>query len=75
MRTTLDIDDDILQAVREIARRKGLTMGQVLSDLSRRALTRSIESDTRNGVPLFPIQADAEIVTLELVNELRDEMP
>lgn len=75
MRTTLDIDDDILQAAREIARRKGVTMGQVLSDLSRQALTRPVETETRNGVPLFPIKPDAKIVTLEHVNELRDEIP
>jgi antitoxin component of RelBE/YafQ-DinJ toxin-antitoxin module len=74
MRTTLDIDDDVLQAAREIARRKGMTMGQVVSELSRQALTRPVESETRNGIPLFPRKPDGEIVTLELVNELRDEI-
>lgn len=73
MRTTLDIDEDVLRAAREIARRRSLTMGQVLSDLARQALTRPVESETRNGIPLFPKQPDGEIVTLELVNELRDE--
>lgn len=75
MRTTLDIDDDVLQAAREIARRKGMTMGQVVSELSRQALIRPVEAETRNGVPLFPMKPDGEIVTLELVNELRDEIP
>jgi hypothetical protein len=73
MRTTLDIDDDVLQAAREIARRKGMTMGRVLSELTRQALTQRVESSTRNGIPLFPKRPDGEIVTLELVNELRDE--
>ncbi len=75
MRTTLDIDDDVLQAAREIARRKGMTMGQVLSELSRQAITRQIETETRGGIPLFPKRPDGQIVTLELVNELRDETP
>lgn len=39
MRTTLDIDDDILAAAKELARAEGRTAGQVLSDLARRALT------------------------------------
>lgn len=39
MRTTLDIDEDILAAAKEIASAEGKTAGQVLSDLARRALT------------------------------------
>lgn len=39
MRTTLDIDEDILAAAKELARAEGKTAGQVLSDLARRALT------------------------------------
>ncbi len=75
MRTTLDLDPDVLRAAREIARRRGLTMGKVLSDLARQALTREASGATRNGVPLFPVQPDAGIVTLEIVNQLRDEVP
>lgn len=74
MRTTLDIDDDVLQAAREIARQKGITMGEALSNLARQALTQRLELETRNEVPLFPRRPDAKIVTLEIVNELRDEV-
>lgn len=75
MRTTVDIEDDVLLAAKEIARQQGKTTGQVLSDLVRRSLThepRFIEAD---GLPLFPVQPGAGVVTLELVNRLRDEMP
>ncbi len=41
MRTTLDIDDDILQAAKELARAEKKTAGQVLSELARRGLTQS----------------------------------
>ena len=75
MRTTLDLDDDLLMAVKEIARQRGVTMGKVLSDLIRQAMTRQDAGATRGVVPLFPVQPDAGIVTLELVNQLRDEMP
>ncbi len=73
MRTTLDLDEDILMAAREIARRRGVTMGKALSDLARQALTRQAAGAVRGGVPLFPVQRDAGVVTLELVNQLRDE--
>lgn len=75
MRTTVDIDDDVLLAAREIARQQGLSMGKVLSDLARQAMTRRTDGGTRDGVPLFPVRNDGGVVTLELVNRLRDEAP
>jgi hypothetical protein len=73
MRTTLDIDDDVLFAAKEMAKRKGKSMGKVLSDLARQALSRQANTSSRNGVPLFPRQAESGVVTLELINQLRDE--
>jgi hypothetical protein len=75
MRTTLDIEEDILFAAKEIARQRGSTLGKVLSDLARQALTQPAPSRTRQGLPLFPVQPKAGIVTMEFVNQLRDEMP
>jgi hypothetical protein len=73
MRTTLDIEEDVLSAAKEIARQKGVTVGKVVSDLARQALTREYAGDNRNGLPLFPVKPDAEIVTLDLINRLREE--
>jgi hypothetical protein len=75
MRTTLDLEEDVLMAAKEIARQRGVTVGKVMSDLARQALTREVAEATRNGMPIFPIQSNAGIVTLELVNQLRDETP
>lgn len=74
MRTTLDIDEDVLLAAKELARHKKQSMGKVLSELARDSLTRQDTGTTRNEVPLFPKRADGQVVTLELVNRLRDEM-
>jgi hypothetical protein len=75
MRTTLDIDDDILQAAKELAAAKGSTAGKVLSELARRGLAREGESGVvRNGVPLLaPRLASEPRVTMKRVNDLRDE--
>jgi hypothetical protein len=75
MRTTVDLDDDLLMAAREIARQRRVSMGRVLSDLIRQAMTRRDAGASRGDIPLFPVQADAGVVTLELVNQLRDEVP
>jgi hypothetical protein len=39
MRTTLDIDEDVLAAAKELARQRRMSAGQVVSQLLRRALT------------------------------------
>jgi len=74
MRTTLDIEDDILQAVRELAANRRTTAGKVLSDLARQALETRRPATVRNGVPLLPKRPrGAPKPTMELVNRLRDE--
>lgn len=76
MRTTLSIDDDALAAVKAIAERRDETLGAVVSDLIRKALTPAPAAfETRNGVPLLPRGPNAGPVTLEMVNALRDEWP
>lgn len=74
MRTTLDIADDILQVVKEIAVNRGTTAGRVLSDLARQALEPAEPAGFRNGVPLLPRRpAGARKPTMDLVNSLRDD--
>jgi hypothetical protein len=74
MRTTLDIDDDILTAVKELAASRDSTAGKVLSDLARQALKPRGRRTVRNGVPLLPpAPPGSPKPTLELVNRLRDE--
>ena len=75
MRTTLAIDDDVLTAARGLAERQRKSLGEVISALARQAL-RPVTADAvmRNGVQLLPRRSDAKPVTLELVNQLRDEL-
>lgn len=77
MRTTLEIDDDLLHATKELARREGLTAGQVVSRLLRQSLTGGSQAPaaakTRAvaGFKPFPAKPGV-VVTLEHVNALRD---
>lgn len=74
MRTTVDIDQDVLLAIKSISKEQGLTAGAVLSQLARQALMSHTAATLRNGVPLFPKSGKKrKLVTLELVNQLRDE--
>jgi hypothetical protein len=79
MRTTLDIDDDLLAAAKELARRERSTAGAVISRLVRRSLTgeqaASKPSRSRRaavaGFQPFPARAEV-IATNEQVDALRD---
>ena len=74
MRTTLDIDEDVLEGAKELAAKRGTTLGRVLSELARSGLApQGRASRMRNGVPVLPTQRLARIVTPEIVNRLGDE--
>jgi hypothetical protein len=77
MRTTLNLDDDVLMAVKERARREGRSAGEVLSELARQALTgsvppRSDEPESFAGFRPFR-RTGGQPVTNDIVNQLRDE--
>ena len=74
MRTTLDIDEDVLQAAKELAANRGTTTGKVLSELARQALAPRRSPRVRNGVPLLLRRpATSPKPTMDLVNRLRDD--
>ena len=72
MRTTLELDDDVLQSAKEIAAQRGTTAGRVVSDLVRRALqSTSRASQLRNGVPVLSrATPGSPLVTSTAVNTL-----
>ncbi len=80
MRTTLDIEDDVLAAACELARRQGTTAGQMVSRLLRAALSgpTSTGQAAAGASPSLagyrPFQAKAGVVvTNEQIDQLRDE--
>ncbi len=77
MRTTLDIDEDVLQAAKEIARREKKTTSQVVSMLARRALTapRGVQTvrEPRAVHGFRPFASRGGMVTNELIDSLRED--
>ena len=82
MRTTLDIADDVLFAAKEIARREKKSLGQVISELARRAFghppedgspTRHRSSERLAVYGIEPLPARGVLVTNELIERLRDD--
>jgi hypothetical protein len=73
MRTTLELDDDLLTTARQLARQQGLTIGQLISQLARQSLAARAPLKVRNGVMVFVPKAGALQPNLRTVNKLRDE--
>lgn len=77
MRTTLDIEVDVLAAAKEIARQQHIGVGKVISQLVRRALTDDVRqsattSPAASATGFEPFPARGVIVTNELIDRLRD---
>ena len=76
MRTTLDIEDDVLAAAKELARREGVSAGQVVSKLLRSALTGEPPAQHSGAAVVAgfrPFAArDQRLVSNEEIDKLRD---
>lgn len=85
MRTTLDIADDILFAAKELAQREKKSLGQVISELARRAFATPVATyPPQSSTPapqvseklatygIHPLPKRGGMVTNELIDRLRD---
>lgn len=67
MRTTLNLDDDLLRAARSLARQRGESLGAVVSELLREALSPRADLAYDMDVPVFVVREDAAPITSEMV--------
>ena len=76
VRTTLDIEDDELNAAKELARRQGVSAGQVVSKLLRTALTGEASAQRPGAAVLAGFRpfaaSDQQLVSNEQIDQLRD---
>lgn len=74
MRTTVAIDDDVLEAARKLAAARDQPLGKVVSDLMRRGLAvRSDYPTGETGFPTFEVREDSPPITLEDVKRDEDD--
>jgi hypothetical protein len=72
VRTTLEIDDDVMVAARALAREEGLSIGAVVSDLARRGLAPA-RVEREHGRPVIRPPAGTPAITPEIVRRALDE--
>lgn len=73
MRTTLQIDDDVLNAARSIARSEERSIGEVISELARRGLAPRAQAETASGFPVFAVPESATPITPEMVRRAAED--
>jgi hypothetical protein len=73
MRTTLELDDDVVTAARELAVIERRSLGSVISTLARRGLTPAAIASGDDGLPVIRVPAGTPAITPEMVRRALDE--
>jgi hypothetical protein len=82
MRTTLDIDDDVLAAAKELAKAQNSTAGKVISELARKALTQDAAASGAAAAPhgllyedgWYVLPSRGGVVTNELIGKIQEQL-
>lgn len=74
VRTTVNLDDDVLQAARAVARIEQRALGVVISDLVRKGLApQQPQTDDESGFPVIAVPANTPPLTDEMVQRALEE--
>jgi len=73
MRTTLAIDDDVLEAAKAMARRRSVSLGAVVSELARQSLPKPQIATNENGISVLVVPGSTVVITSEMIGALRDD--
>jgi negative regulator of replication initiation len=75
VRTTLNLDDDVLEEVKQYACRRSVALGKAASDLIRRGLSIPLQTKTVNGLQVVVLPDDAPPVDSARVKSLLEDEP
>ena len=74
MRTTVNLDDDVLQLVSEYAENRSVSLGRALSELVRKGLAAKQPVRIVNGVSVFDLPSNSATVTSQKIREIDSEV-
>ncbi len=67
------MEDDAIEAIRDFAETKRLSLGKAASELIRRGVRYQLRTKKLNGLPVFEVPDDFPAITSERVRELLDD--
>ena len=74
MRTTLNLDDDVLEILKEYAENRSVALGKAASELVRKGISTPTPTRMVNGFVVFDLPPDSPRITTERVKELESEL-
>lgn len=74
MRTTLNLDDDVLELLKEYAEKRSVALGRAASELVRKGFSTPTPTRIVNGLVVFDVPPDSPRITPERVKELESEL-
>lgn len=73
MRTTLAIEDDAIEVLKDHAAKSGMSLGQAASQLIRNGARYQLSTRIESGLPVFDVPADFPLITDEMVRALLED--
>jgi hypothetical protein len=73
MRTTLNLDDDVLQTLKEYAETRSLALGKAASDLVRRGLAAPMATRVVNGFHVVALPSNSPSIGDDQVKRLLED--
>jgi hypothetical protein len=73
MRTTLNLDDDVVASLKAFAESRSVALGKAASDLMRKGLNANVETRVVNGIHVVVLPPDSPKVSSERVRQLLDD--
>jgi hypothetical protein len=74
MRTTLNLDDDVVEMVRRYSEARCVALGKAASELVRKGFSTPTPTRIVNGIVVFDVPPDSPRITSERVKELESEL-
>lgn len=75
MRTTLNLDDDVVGQLKAFAESRSMALGKAASDLMRRGLNAKVETRLVNGIHVVVLPPDSPKISSEKVKRLLEDEP
>lgn len=73
MRTTLNIEDEVFDRIKQYAEKRKLSLGQATSDLVQLGFHHAPKFNTKNGWVVHDLPLNSPTMTLESLEKLKEE--
>ena len=74
MRTTINLDDDVIEMAKLYSKGRSVSLGKAISELVRQATSPPLQTRLENGFHVVVLPPGSPTITSEHVKRLQDEL-